>query len=110
MAKMAALLFSPFKERNLSSGLIGMVCSSLWAVSAAGAASEVPDLRRFVCCKSLSAENWTRHGCIGTAACGKGKVRTTLSSSLEFSMTFPLQAVQGDETKALRWLIQRRDL
>lgn len=104
-------LLSSFKERNLSrgdSGLIGMACSSLWAASAGEAANEVPVERRFVCCKSMSAENWTRHGCIGTAVCGKGKARTTFSSSLEFSMTFPLQAVQGEETKALSWLIQRK--
>lgn len=75
-------------------------CSSLWAARPGDAANEVPECRRFVCLKSLSAENWTRQGCIGTAVCGKGKARSTFSSSLEFSMTFPLQAVQGEETKA----------
>lgn len=75
------------------SGLIGMACYSLWAVSPGEAANEVSVLRRFVCCKLMSTENWTRHWCIGKAVCGKGKAITAFSFALEFAMTFPLQAV-----------------
>lgn len=39
---------------------------------------------------------------------GKARPEPLSSFSLEFSMTFSLQAVQGEETKALRWLIQRK--
>lgn len=95
-------LLSSFKERNLSrgdSGLIGMACSSLWAASAGEAANEVPVERRFVCCKSMSAENWTRHGCIGTAVCGKGKARTTFSLLSWIFNDFPTSGCAGRRNK-----------
>lgn len=102
VARMAALLpvqLEPAFSFQRKKSLQGWQWFNWDGCSSLGAANEVPECRRFVCCQSLSAETWTRQGCTGTADCGKGKARRTFLSSLEFSMTFPPSGCVGRRNK-----------